>query len=159
MDMALEVIARRHGAKLVIDVSEQLIHDRIRTRSDQQRMALVKRLGTHNRRVVEAVALMEQNLEEPLPLDEIASQVEVSVRQLQRLFEQELNVAPRQWYLQLRVKRAQRLLAETDLAVLEVGVACGFSSSSSFARTFRAHYGYSPRQVRSAIAEKTFKAQ
>ena len=154
MDMALEVIARRHGAKLAIDVSEQLIHDRIRTRSDQQRMALVKRLGTHNRRVVEAVALMEQNLEEPLPLDEIASQVEVSVRQLQRLFEQELNVTPRQWYLQLRVKRAQRLLAETDLAVLEVGVACGFSSSSSFARTFRAHYGYSPRQVRSAIAEK-----
>ncbi len=68
-------------------------------------------------------------------------------------------MTPRQWYLQLRVKRAQRLLAETDLAVLEVGVACGFSSSSSFARTFRAHYGYSPRQGRSAIAEKTFKAQ
>lgn len=148
MDMALEVIARRHGAKLAIDVSEQLIHDRIRTRSDQQRMALVKRLGTHNRRVVESVALMEQNLEEPLTLEEVASRVEVSVRQLQRLFEQELNATPRQWYLQLRTKRARRLLAETDLTVLAVGVACGFSSSSSFARTFRAHYGCSPRQVR-----------
>jgi AraC family carnitine catabolism transcriptional activator len=154
MDMSLEVIARRHGAKLAIDVSEQLIHDRIRTRSDQQRMALVKRLGTHNRRVVEAVALMEQNLEEPLALEEVASRVEVSVRQLQRLFEQELNATPRQWYLQLRIKRARRLLAETDLAVLAVGLACGFSSSSSFARSFRTHYGYSPRQVR----EKAKKA-
>ncbi|MGP9806692.1 GlxA family transcriptional regulator [Halomonas sp. AOP12-C2-37] len=148
MDMALEVIARRHGVKLAIDVSEQLIHDRIRTRSDQQRTALVKRLSTHNRHVVEAVALMEQNIEEPLSLEEVASRVEVSVRQLQRLFEQELSMTPRQWYLQLRVKRAKRLLVETDLAVLAVGLACGFSSSSSFARTFRAHYGYSPRAVR-----------
>ncbi|MGP9685127.1 GlxA family transcriptional regulator [Halomonas sp. AOP25-F1-15] len=148
MDMALEVIARRYGAKLAIDVSEQLIHDRIRTRSDQQRTALVKRLSTHNRHVVEAVALMEQNIEEPLSLEEVASRVEVSVRQLQRLFEQELSMTPRQWYLQLRVKRAKRLLVETDLAVLAVGLACGFSSSSSFARTFRAHYGYSPRAVR-----------
>ncbi|MDN7133398.1 GlxA family transcriptional regulator [Halomonas sp. MC140] len=148
MDMALEVIARRHGVKLAIDVSEQLIHDRIRTRSDQQRMALVKRLSTHNRKVVEAVALMEQNIEEPLSLEEVASRVEVSVRQLQRLFEQELSMTPRQWYLQLRVKRAKRLLVETDLAVLAVGLACGFNSSSSFARTFRAHYGYSPRAVR-----------
>ncbi|PCC22989.1 GlxA family transcriptional regulator [Halomonas sp. JB37] len=148
MDMALEMIARRHGVKLAIDVSEQLIHDRIRTRSDQQRTALVKRLSTHNRHVVEAVALMEQNIEEPLSLEEVASRVEVSVRQLQRLFEQELSMTPRQWYLQLRVKRAKRLLVETDLAVLAVGLACGFSSSSSFARTFRAHYGYSPRAVR-----------
>lgn len=148
MDMALEVIARRHGVTLAIDVSEQLIHDRIRTRSDQQRTALVKRLSTHNRHVVEAVALMEQNIEEPLSLEEVASRVEVSVRQLQRLFEQELSMTPRQWYLQLRVKRAKRLLVETDLAVLTVGLACGFSSSSSFARTFRAHYGYSPRAVR-----------
>ena len=91
---------------------------------------------------------MEQNLEVPLPLEEVASRVEVSVRQLQRLFEQELNMTPRQWYLQLRIKRARRLLAETDLAVLAVGLACGFSSSSSFARSFRMYYGYSPRQVR-----------
>lgn len=153
MDMALEVIARRHGAALAIDVSEQLIHDRIRTRSDQQRMALVKRLGTHNHHVVEAVTLMEQYLEEPLTLEEIASRAEVSVRQLQRLFEQELSLTPRQWYLQLRVKRAHRLLAETDLAILAVGLACGFSSSSSFARTFRAYYGFSPRQVRSSAAK------
>jgi ABC-type cobalamin/Fe3+-siderophores transport system ATPase subunit len=45
MDMVLEVIARRHGSRLAIDVSEQLIHERIRTRRDQQRMSLARRLG------------------------------------------------------------------------------------------------------------------
>ncbi|MCG6656912.1 GlxA family transcriptional regulator [Halomonas campisalis] len=148
MDMALEVISRRHGARLAIDVSEQLIHERIRTRGDQQRMTLARRLGTHNRRLVEAVALMEQHLEVPLSLAEVASRSGVSPRQLQRLFEQHLGSSPRQWYLQQRLARAWRLLTETDMDVLSVGLACGFSSSSSFARAFRAHYGQSPRQAR-----------
>ena len=153
MDMALEVIARRHGARLAIDVSEQLIHERIRTRGDQQRMTLARRLGTHNRRLVEAVALMEQHLEAPLPLAEVASRSGVSLRQLQRLFEQHLGTSPRRWYLQQRLARAWRLLTETDLNVLSVGLACGFSSSSSFARAFRAEYGQSPRQVRAGNGE------
>lgn len=150
MDMALEVIARRHGAKLAIDVSEQLIHERLRSRSDQQRMTLVRRLGTHNRRLVEAVALIERHLENPLPLAEVARRSGVSPRQLQRLFEKHLGMSPRQWYLAQRLERAWHLLDETDMDVLAVGLACGFTSSSSFARAFRFRYGMSPRESRRA---------
>ncbi|MFC3283990.1 helix-turn-helix domain-containing protein [Litchfieldella rifensis] len=32
--------------------------------------------------------------------------------------------------------------------MLSVGLACGFGSSSSFSRAFRAHFGQSPREVR-----------
>ncbi|MDR5907195.1 GlxA family transcriptional regulator [Franzmannia qiaohouensis] len=148
MDMALEVIARRHGTKLAIDVSEQLVHERMRTRDDQQRMSLVRRLGTHNRRLIEAVALIERHLEEPLSLAEVARRSGVSPRQLQRLFEQHLATSPRQWYLRRRLERARQLLEETDLDVLAAGLACGFTSSSSFARAFRAQFGMSPREVR-----------
>ncbi|MBB3191886.1 GlxA family transcriptional regulator [Halomonas cerina] len=148
MDMALDVIARRHGTRLAIEVSEQLIHERIRTRRDQQRMTLARRLGTHQRPLVTAVALMEQHLEAPLSLAEIADRGDVSPRQLQRLFDQELGTSPRQWYLGLRLDRAWHLLAETDRDILSVGLACGFASSSSFSRAFRAHFGQSPRQVR-----------
>lgn len=150
MDMALEVITRRHGEQLAIDVSEQLIHERLRSRDDQQRMTLARRLGTHNRRLVEAVALMEHHLEVPLTLAEVASRSGVSSRQLQRLFEQELGSSPRQWYLQLRLAQARRLLTETDLDILSVGLACGFTSSSSFSRAIRTHFGRSPRQLRQA---------
>lgn len=148
MDMALEVIARRHGTKLAVDVSEQLIHERLRSRSDQQRMSLARRLGTHHRPLIEAVSLMERHLEAPLSLADIAKRSGVSSRQLQRLFEQQLNTSPRQWYQQLRLKRAQRLLNETEMGVLDIGIACGFTSSSSFARAFRAHFGLSPVEVR-----------
>ncbi|MDT8878042.1 GlxA family transcriptional regulator [Halomonas saccharevitans] len=148
MDMVLEVIARRHGSRLAIDVSEQLIHQRIRTRRDQQRMSLARRLGVHHRRLVEAVALMERYQEAPLSLAEVASRSGVSPRQLQRLFEQHLDSSPRAWYLKLRLERARQLLVETDMDVLSVGLACGFTSGSSFARAFKAHFGTTPRQVR-----------
>ncbi len=152
MDMALEVISRRHGARLAIDVSEQLIHERLRSRSDQQRMTLARRLGTHNRRLVEAVALMERHLETPLTLAEVAQRSGVSPRQLQRLFEQNLGCSPRDWYLKRRLEQGWQLLGETDMKILSVGLACGFASSSSFSRAFRAHYGKSPREARQRLA-------
>ncbi len=148
MDMALEVITRRHGQELAIDVSEQLIHERMRTRRDQQRMTLARRLGTHRRHLVDAVALMERHLETPLSLAAVAERCGISSRQLQRLFEQELGATPRHWYLRLRLERARQLLAETDLDILSVGLACGFTSASSFSRAFRHHFAKPPRQVR-----------
>ena len=148
MDMTLEVIRQRHGARLAVEVSEQLIHERLRNRHDQQRMTLARRLGTHNRRLIEAIAMMERHLEDPLSLTDIAERVGVSSRHLQRLFEEHLQQTPRQWYLSLRLSRAQRLLTETDMAVLDVAVACGFSSSSSFARAFRSQFGGAPMDVR-----------
>ncbi|MGM0534838.1 MAG: GlxA family transcriptional regulator [Pseudomonadota bacterium] len=148
MDMALAVISRRHGSRLAIDVSEQLIHERIRTRSDQQRMSVARRLGVHNRRLVEAVSLMEHHQQVPLSLAEVAGRSGVSPRQLQRLFAQYLGTSPRAWYLSLRLERARHLLAETDRDILSVGLACGFGSSSSFSRAFKAHYGLSPSAAR-----------
>ncbi|SHM19563.1 GlxA family transcriptional regulator [Vreelandella subglaciescola] len=148
MDMALDVIARRHGQRLAIDVSEQLVHERMRTRHDQQRMTLARRLDTHNARLVEAVDLMERHLEAPLALTDIARRSGVSLRQLQRIFAHELGRSPRDWYLDLRLQQAHYLLTETDLDVLVVGLACGFASSPSFSRAFRQRYGCSPRQVR-----------
>ncbi|MDZ7851710.1 MAG: helix-turn-helix domain-containing protein [Halomonas sp.] len=150
MDMVLEVIARRHGSRLAIDVSEQLIHERLRSRNDQQRMTLARRLGTHNRRLVEAVALMERHLETPLGLSDIARRSGVSQRQLQRLFEQHLATSPRRWYLALRLGRAQHLLTETDMDVLSIGLACGFTSGPSFSRAFQ-HYG--TREARRGAGE------
>lgn len=148
MDMALDMIARRHGDALATAVSEQLIHARMRTRHDQQRMALTQRLGTHKHALIEAVALMERHIESPLPIEDVARRVGISLRQLQRLFEQELGERPRDHYLHLRLARARQLLLETDHDILSIGLASGFSSASSFSRAYRQRYDESPRHCR-----------
>ncbi|RKR04232.1 AraC family transcriptional regulator with amidase-like domain [Kushneria sinocarnis] len=148
MDMTLEMIAHRHGDGLAHAVAEQLIHARMRSRDDHQRQSLAHRLNVHHRPLLKAIALMETHLEAPLSPGELAAQVGLSARQLQRLFARQLETTPAQWYLELRLARARSLLQETDMTVIAVALGCGFSSSSSFSRAYRRHFGHPPRQER-----------
>lgn len=51
--------------------------------------------------------------------------------------------------LTLRLKRACALLADTDLSVTEIGIACGFGSTSYFTKLFHQQYGLTPGEYRS----------
>ncbi len=105
-----------------------------------------------NAKVTEAVALMEANLQEPLPTDEIARLVGVSRRQLERLFKQHLDDMPSRYYVELRLVRARRLLRHSGQSILQIALACGFASASHFSNAYRARFGHTPRDERSARA-------
>ena len=87
---------------------------------------------------------MENNIEDPLSPDEISEIVELSTRQLERLFGKYIGVSPKRYYLKLRLEKARDLLRQTDLSVTDVCVACGFKSLSHFSKSYRAAYGISP---------------
>jgi AraC-like DNA-binding protein len=106
------------------------------------------RTTTHPK-LAEALALMKANFEEPLPGDDIARLVGVSRRQLERLFKQHLDTLPSKHYLEMRLAHARTLLQESSQSILQVGLACGFSSGPHFSSTYRAHFGTTPREERS----------
>ena len=148
LDLMLNLVESRHGRKLARDISEQFICERIRTHQDSQRVPLQHYLGSSQPRIVEAVALMEANIEEPLSVDDLAVYVGVSRRQLERLFHKHLGCAPSRYYLDLRLNRARLLLLRTDLPVVEVAASCGFSSAPHFSKCYSELFGRSPRQER-----------
>ena len=86
--MILNLITQTHGAALAAEISDQLIHDRIREPSDRQRMELRSRLGVSHPKLLAVVKIMENNLEEPLVQTDIAIQTHLSTRQLERLFQE-----------------------------------------------------------------------
>ncbi len=149
MDMMLHRVALECGSRLANEVSEQLIHERIRDPHNTQRMAPGPRLGVRNPKLVAAITHMEANLEDPLDTAELARLARVSVRQLERLFRRHLGHTPIHHYRELRLRRARALLLHTDLPVVEVAVACGFNSAAHFSRSYRAWFGKSPRAERS----------
>lgn len=148
LDMMLNLIHRQHGQKLAQAISEEFIHERIRTVSDMQRVPLRVSLGTSQPKLVDAVRLMEANLEEPLTLDELAQYVTVSRRQLERLFRKYLNCAPTRYYLELRLQRARQFLLQTELPIIDVALACGFSSPPHFSKSYHDFFGCSPSTER-----------
>lgn len=150
LDMMLHMIEVDHGRDLAVAVAEQFMHERIRTDYDRQRMPLRMRLGLSHPKILEVIGLMEENLEEPISCVELASRSRISTRQMERLFRKYLNRTPRRYYLELRLERAQRLLTQSSLPVMEVALACGFVSPSHFAKCYREQYHQVPKSTRMA---------
>ncbi len=153
MDMMLFLIGKNHGTELAASISEQFVCERIRTQDDQQRIPLKARIGASQPKLIEAVTLMEANIEEPLSSDDLAGHVGVSRRHLERLFKKHLQTLPSKFYLQLRMERARQLLQQSDKAILQVGLACGFSTASHFSTAYRNHYGITPSEERKRLSE------
>ena len=139
-DMVLHLIQAHSGADLALQVCDQFIRQGIRKKSDQQRLSLAHRLNIHNPRLLKVVSLMEQHISTPMKSSELAERAHISLRQLERLFNRYLQSTPSQYYLQLRLHRAQQLLCESDLNISEVAIASGFSSSAHFCRSYRRRF-------------------
>jgi transcriptional regulator GlxA family with amidase domain len=148
IDMMLAVIANQHGPDLASDVAEQVLHSPIRHHSEHQRMSLPARIGARHPKLVGIIEQMEQNLEEPLSPSILAKQAGLSTRQLERLFRRYLDRSPKRYYLELRLKKARSLLLQTNMSVINVALACGFSSPSHFSKCYRAFYGRTPYRER-----------
>lgn len=150
MDMMLFLIGRHHGLEIASSISEQFVCERIRLPEHPQRIPLEARIGTSNSKLIEAVTLMEANIDEPLTTDDLAFHVGVSRRHLERLFKKHLQSVPSKYYLQIRLEKARLQLHQTDVPVAEVARNCGFATASHFSTTYRNHYGVTPRQERGA---------
>jgi AraC family transcriptional regulator, glycine betaine-responsive activator len=148
IDMMLTMIASQHGPDLASAVAEGILHSPIRHHSENQRMSLPARIGARHPKLVSIIEKMEVNLEDPLSPSLLAKQADLSTRQLERLFRRYLDRSPKRYYLELRLKKARSLLLQTDLSVINVALACGFSSPSHFSKCYRAFYGRTPYRER-----------
>jgi transcriptional regulator GlxA family with amidase domain len=152
VDLCCTWLAQRHGERLGQELIQALSLRAIRPRDERQRAGYSERRGAGSPKLAEALALMEANLAEPLPTDEVARLVGVSRRQLERLFKQHLDTLPSRHYLALRLGRAQRLLQQSSQSILQIGLSCGFASGPHFSNAYKAHYGRTPRDERSQRA-------
>jgi AraC family carnitine catabolism transcriptional activator len=148
IDMMLSLIKHQHGVELATQVSDWLILGRIRNASDPQRLEIAPRFGTHNPKVGEAIRLMLDHLDSPLPQHELAAKTGVTLRQLQRLFTTHLQATPSQFYLRLRLDQARELLQQTTLSIAGVSSACGFLSGAHFSRVYAKNFHVSPSEDR-----------
>lgn len=150
IDLMLTLIADDHGKDLANAVADQLIYTAIRTDRDIQRLSIPTRIGVRHPRLAQVIARMEAAIEDPVSPADLAEAVGMSTRQLERLFRRYLNRSPKRYYMELRLARARNLLMQTDLSVINVALACGFSSPSHFSKCYRAQYGTTPYRERGA---------
>ncbi len=153
LDMMLRFIADQGGVALARQVAEVMLHQEIRDGENAQRQDLRYRLGTANAKVIEAVRVMENHLEDPLSCRQLAETVNLSTRQLERLFRRHFDQTPGQYYLRIRLDKGRDLLRRTSRSILDIAVASGFTSTSHFTKCYRKGYGHTPTEERSSQAD------
>lgn len=155
-DLREELTHTEAGQELVIAaIVEQMVVHLLRHHSHARRSDELElsRAGLVDRRIRRAVELMHAQLHRDLPLTEIASAAYISPFHFARLFKKLTGATPHAYLASLRAKRAQTLLAETDLSVTDVSARVGYASSSHFSKAFRASTGMTPRAFRSALVK------
>ena len=155
LDLMLNIIKDQLGQSIASMISEQFILDRIRNDQDRQHVPLKARVGLFHENLIEAAALMEANIEEPLSLDDIAALVGVSRRQIERLFKRYVGEVPTKYYLDMRLRRARTLLLQTAMSVMDIAVACGFQSPPHFSKCYRQLFGHTPSAERQLSRRNT----
>ena len=151
-DLMLHLIEQDHGYDLSVAVADQMVYNAVRASTAAQRVSLQSRNGMRNRHLARAIEIMRNRIDDPLPLTEIARELGISTRQVERLFGAYLRTSPKKYFTEMRLERARLLLLQTEAAIADVALACGFVNFAHFSRSYRAAYGVSPMMQRGRLS-------
>lgn len=146
LDMMLEIIRRRQGYSMALEVSRAFLYERGGGGNDG--VPAPSSQGVIDKRLFLAVRLMEETVDQPLTMEQVAVRTKISARHLQTLFQRSFGVRPHEHYLALRLNTARRRVMETDLSLADIAAATGFNSASAFSRAYREQFQESPSDTR-----------
>lgn len=100
--------------------------------------------------VRKAVEFIQNNYADPVRVKDIADYVGVNRSYLYTLFQDNLQLSPKEYLTNFRLTRAAELLQLTDLSVETVAMSCGYQDALGFSKIFKAKMGITPSAYRKA---------
>jgi AraC family transcriptional regulator len=94
------------------------------------------------------ITYIQAHLEQELSLVTLAAVGQTSPAHFARLFKHATGLAPHQYVIVCRMEQAKRLLAETNMPLIEIGPQVGCADQSHFSALFRKHVALTPKAYR-----------
>ncbi|EJJ28670.1 helix-turn-helix domain-containing protein [Rhizobium sp. CF142] len=129
-------------------IAQALAVHLVRHYGSQDASAPVRRGALPAFKLQRVVRLMEAGLDQAFNLESLAAEAELSAFHFSRVFKQSTGSSPSDYFIQLKMAEARRLLRETDRSIVSIALDLGYSSPSHFAQVFRRQVGVSPRDYR-----------
>ena len=102
----------------------------------------------YDQRIDRVIDYLRANLDRPVKLAELANVACFSEFHFHRIFSAVSGETLNAFTNRLRLEKAARLLRYSEQCLTDIALDCGFSSSATFSRAFRAGYDTSPSQFR-----------
>ena len=103
-----------------------------------------------DRRIEFVISLLENDTSRAWDTHTLATLVNLSTSRFRHLFKQETGTSPRQYLRELRLRKAEVLLATTFLSIKEIAEAVGLAPLNHFMRRFKKRHGVTPGAYRIA---------
>ena len=87
----------------------------------------------------------------PLNWNDLSKKLNLSSRQLNRIFHKRRGKSIHSYLQQVRLDHARQLLSENEMTISEIGAICGMPNTSYFCRFFHARVGMTPNQYRHSL--------
>jgi AraC family transcriptional regulator len=143
-----ELEAERLGNRLYAEsLANALAVHLIREYSTIQKTVRQYSGGLSKTKLQQAIAYIQEHLDQDLSLDEIAAAINLSAYHFSRLFKQSTGLAPHQYQIRCRVERAKELLQAGEMTIADIATQVGFYDQSHLSRHFKRIVGVSPKVI------------
>ena len=133
---------------LNIDDFHDLIYEVCKVIIDNQNGEVVEKSDI----VQAAITYMHENFQNPdLTINALADYLNISSVTLSVEFKNEMDIAPLNYLINLRMEKAKELLRNTNMLIRDVCVAVGYEDERVFTRRFKAYTGMTPRDYRTKV--------
>ena len=99
-------------------------------------------------RIQRALDFIENNLTEPVKLEKLAAETDMSLTSFYRLFYSIVGYTVKDYFRRRRLSHASMLLVNTRMKILDIALECQFESQEAFTRAFKQQLGYTPKVCR-----------
>jgi len=103
-----------------------------------------------DRQIEQAIRFMSLHYAQPVSIEQLSRTLGYHRTHLSRMFKRTTGLSPKQYLMQIRLERAQKLLADTAMPIDQVSVSAGFNDPLYFSKKFRSWAGVSPSAYRQA---------
>lgn len=99
----------------------------------------------------EIIIYINDNIYSPITIEQLCHEFSISRSSLQQLFNKNLNIAPKQYISQLKLKKAKYLIKENKYTISEISEKLGFTSIHYFSRKFKQEFNLAPSDYAKTI--------
>lgn len=146
-DLCLHLVRRDYGSKVANIAARRLVIPPHRAGGQAQFVATpVPEQADHP--LADLLPWVRARLDQPLTVEDLARQANMSARNLSRHFTSVTGTTPLQWLLIQRIRRAQEMLETTNDGIDAIAQSSGMGTATTLRRHFKRSVGVSPDTYR-----------
>ena len=105
-------------------------------------------------RINDIIIFLQNNFQHPLTLGKISEKFYMNSEYFSRYFRSRMGISAKEYLTEIRMGYAKKLVCQSDMKILDICMACGYNSITTFLRDFNKKYDLTPKQMREQRKKK-----